>query len=98
MTISELHSNEELRQRQFPVTRNTVFLGHAGVCPLPRRVADAMNRYNEQCTQGDQEEGLGPTFFSDIREKVCRLISAKPEEIAFVGPTSLALSFIAGGL
>jgi cysteine desulfurase/selenocysteine lyase len=98
MTIQELHSNEELRQHEFPVTRKTIFFGHAGVCPLPRRVAEAMNRYNDQCTLGDQEESLSPEFFASIREKACRLMKAKPEEIAFVGPTSLALSFIAGGL
>ena len=98
MTIQELHSNEELRQHEFPVTRKTVFLGHAGVCPLPRRVAEAMIRFSERCTLGDQEDSLPPGFFSGIREKACRLLNAKPEEIAFVGPTSLALSFIAGGL
>jgi selenocysteine lyase/cysteine desulfurase len=57
-----------------------------------------MNRYNDQCTLGDQEESLPPGFFASIREKARRLMNAKPEEIAFVGPTSLALSFIAGGL
>lgn len=98
MTIQELHSNEELRQREFPVTTKTIFLGHAGVCPLPRRVAEAMNQFNNHCTLGDQEQSLSPAFFSDIREKTCRLINCKAEEIAFVGPTSLALSFIAGGL
>jgi cysteine desulfurase / selenocysteine lyase len=98
MTIQELHSNEELRLHEFPVARKTIFLGHAGVCPLPRRVAEAMNRFNEQCTLGDQEDSLPLGFFSGIREKACRLMNAKPEEIAFVGPTSLALSLIAGGL
>lgn len=98
MTVAEILSNEELRQHEFPVTRKSIFLGHAGVCPLPRRVAEAMNRFNEQCTLGDQEASLPPGFFSSIREKACRLMDAKPEEIAFVGPTSLALSFIAGGL
>jgi cysteine desulfurase / selenocysteine lyase len=98
MTVEELHSKEELRRHEFPVTRKTIFLGHAGVCPLPRRVAEAMNRFNEQCTLGDQEDSLPANFFSDIREKACRLTNAKPEEIAFVGPTSLALSFVAAGL
>lgn len=98
MTIQELHSNEELRQHEFPVAKKTIFLGHAGVCPLPRRVADAMSQFNERCTQGDQEDSLPPGFFSNIREKACRLMACKPEEVAFVGPTSLALSFIAGGL
>ena len=31
MNLSELLSNEELRQREFPVTREKVFLAHAGV-------------------------------------------------------------------
>jgi selenocysteine lyase/cysteine desulfurase len=98
MTIEELHSNEEMRRHEFPVTGKMIFLGHAGVCPLPRRVADAMNRFNEHCTLGDQEDSLPPNFFSGIRENACRLIGATPDEIAFVGPTSLALSFVAGGL
>jgi cysteine desulfurase / selenocysteine lyase len=98
MTIQELYSNEELRLHEFPVARKTIFLGHAGVCPLPRRVAEAMNRFNDQCTLGDQEDSLPPDFFSGIREKACRLMNARPEEIAFVGPTSLALSFVASGL
>jgi cysteine desulfurase / selenocysteine lyase len=98
MTLQEVLTNEQLRQHEFPVTKKTIFLGHAGVCPLPRRVAEAMNQFNERCTTGDQEASLPPRYFSEIREKACKLINAKPEEIAFVGPTSLALSFVAGGL
>jgi len=45
MTLSELLSNEELRQHEFPVAREKVFLAHAGVCPLPRRVAEAVKDY-----------------------------------------------------
>jgi len=32
-----------------------------------------------------------------LRELAARLIRAHPDEIALVGPTSLALSFVAGG-
>lgn len=35
MTIAELHANEELRQHEFPVTREKIFIAHAGVCPYP---------------------------------------------------------------
>ena len=41
MTIAEILSNEELRQHEFPVAKNKIFLAHAGVCALPRRVAQA---------------------------------------------------------
>lgn len=98
MTISEIQSDEKLRNHEFPVTREKVFLAHAGVCPLPRRVAEAIQDYARQCTLGDQET-LVPAFqLRRSREQAARLIGAKPDEIAFVGPTSLGLSLVAGGL
>jgi len=98
MTLSELLSNEELRQHEFPVTREKVFLAHAGVCPLPRRVAEAVKDYVALGTQSDQEEVFPGARFAQVRQLAARLLQAQPEEIAFVGPTSLALSFIASGL
>src|SRR5258708_39992674 len=98
MTLQELHSQEELRQHEFPVARQRIFLAHAGVCPLPRRVADAIRQYAEQSTQGDQETLLPAFQLQKSRELAATLIQAHPEEVAFVGPTSLALSFVAGGL
>ena len=98
MTSSEILSDEALRQREFPVTREKIFLAHAGVAPLPRRVADAVRDYAELCTQGDQETLLPAQQMQHSRALAARLLNARPDEIAFVGPTSLALSFIAAGL
>ena len=42
MTLTEVLSDEKLRRREFPVANDKIFLAHAGVCPLPRRVADAV--------------------------------------------------------
>jgi selenocysteine lyase/cysteine desulfurase len=98
MTLSEILSNEPLRQREFPVARDKIFLAHAGVCPLPRRVADAVRDYAALCTQGDQETLLPARQIRRSRELAARLLHSQPEEIAFVGPTSLALSFVAAGL
>ncbi|HSH16699.1 MAG TPA: aminotransferase, partial [Verrucomicrobiae bacterium] len=55
MTIQELHQNEELRRTEFPVTRHKNFLAHAAVCPLPRRVADAISHQAQAATLDDQE-------------------------------------------
>ncbi len=98
MTIAELQANEEIRQREFPVCASKVFLAHAGVCPLPRCVADAMARHGDDCTREDQEDAVPKGFMAETRSLAASLIQARPDEIAFVGPTSLGLSFVAGGL
>jgi len=98
MTLSELLANEELRQHEFPVVHEKIFLAHAGVCPLPRRVADAISNYARQSTTGDQETFIYSSVLKDGRQLAARLLNAQPDEIAFVGPTSLALSLIASGL
>ena len=98
MTIAEILSNEELRQHEFPVTKNKIFLAHAAVCPLPRRVAEAVRDYAARSTQGEQEEIMSAVHIQKARAVAAKLLGAQTEEIAFVGPTSLALSFVASGL
>lgn len=98
LTISEILSNEATRVHEFPVARDRVFLAHAAVCPLPFRIASAVQEYAEKCTRGDQEEQFPASEFRKLRGLAARLLSARADEIALVGPTSLALSFIAGGL
>src|SRR5258707_1657805 len=98
MTLTEILANEELRRHEFPVTRDRVFLAHAGDCPLPRRVAEAISNYALQSTTGDQEKFVYPMILERGRKLAGQLLNCQADEIAFVGPTSLALSFIASGL
>jgi selenocysteine lyase/cysteine desulfurase len=98
MTLSEILSNEDLRRHEFPVAREKIFLAHAAVCPLPRRVSEAIRDYALQGAAGDQESLVAPSQIRQARECAARLLNARSEEIAFVGPTSMALSFVAAGL
>ena len=98
MTIAELHTNEELRQHEFPVARERVFLAHSAASPLPRRVAEAMRDYVTQSSVASQDTPMPISRQSQTRELAARLMGAQPEEISFVGPTSLALSIAAAGL
>jgi len=98
MTLQEILSDEALRRREFPVVEKKIFLAHAGVCPLPRRVAEAVSNYAQEGTTGDQERFVYPQILTDGRKLVSGLLKCQPEEVAFVGPTSLALSFVASGL
>lgn len=98
MSIAELQSNEELRRREFPVAALQTYLAHAGVCPLPRRVADAAAQCAFLGTRTDQEKAMPATVEQEARTVAARLLGAQPEEVALVGPTSLGLSFVASGL
>src|SRR5881397_4016896 len=98
MTLAELLANEELRFVEFPVARERIFLAHAGDCPLPRRVAEAISEYALHATTGDQETLVYPMLLGQAREMGAKLLHCQSDEVALVGPTSLGLSFIASGL
>ena len=97
MTLAEILSNEELRQHEFPVAKHKIFLGHAGVCPLPRRVAQAMCDCATGATLGDQEEFVMQRI-ADVRQAGAKLLNCQPDEVSLVGPTSLGLSLVAASL
>src|SRR6266436_1764183 len=98
MTLASVLADERFRRHEFPVAAEKVFLSHAGVCPLPRRVADAISAYAREAATGDQEKFVYPAILTDGRKLVAQLLKCDADEVAFVGPTSLALSFIASGL
>jgi selenocysteine lyase/cysteine desulfurase len=98
MTLAELHSNEELRRHEFPVVTDKIFMAHAAVCALPRRVTEAMRRYLERAEREDQEDALAENRIRETRQLAAHILGGvQLEEIALVGPTSLALSFVAAG-
>ncbi|MEY4916687.1 MAG: hypothetical protein RL616_600 [Verrucomicrobiota bacterium] len=97
MTIPEILSNEELRQHEFPVTKSKVFLAHGGVCPLPRRIAQAMNDCANEGTLGDQEAFVMHRL-EEARTTGAKLLNCQSEEVAFIGSTSMGLSYVAAGL
>jgi cysteine desulfurase/selenocysteine lyase len=98
MQIHEILANEELRRHEFPVVVDKIFLAHAGDCPLPRRVAQAVADYAHHTTTNDQESLVFPQALETGRKLAGQLLHSPEDEVAFVGPTSLALSFFASGL
>ena len=98
MTLDEILNDEELRRREFPVAQGKTFLAHAGVCPLPQRVINAVTEYAVHAGTGDQEAAVLEKLLHTSRELTANLIHCQPDEVALVGPTSLALSYVAAGL
>ncbi|HEX7863193.1 MAG TPA: aminotransferase class V-fold PLP-dependent enzyme [Verrucomicrobiae bacterium] len=98
MTLEELQSNEELRNHEFPITREKTYLAHAAVCPLPRRVSEAISNYAIGSSAIQQEAVMAPGWLTETRQLAAKFLGVKMEEVAFVGPTSNALSMFAAGL
>jgi len=87
--------NMEKISEQFPITKNKVFMNHAGQSPLPKQVADVVRKFvddfsNFGTTSIEWNDGGKPLF--------AKLIGAKPEEIAFVENTSVGLNIAANVL
>jgi cysteine desulfurase/selenocysteine lyase len=89
-----------LRDEEFPVTRECVYLNHAGVGPLSHRAATRMAMMAETVSRsGDR---LWPDRMEEadrVRGLAARLLGAREShEVAFVENTSTALSLVAEGL
>jgi cysteine desulfurase/selenocysteine lyase len=93
-----LTSEERLRREAFPVCEGSIFLAHAAVTALPRVVGEAMAGYAMDSCRQQQEFGAVLRDIRATRELAARLIGARWEEIALLGPTSLGLSLFANGI
>jgi selenocysteine lyase/cysteine desulfurase len=89
-----------LRDQEFPVTRECVYLNHAGVGPLSRRAAGRMAMLAETVSRsGDRLWFDRMAEVERVRGLAARLIGAREaREVAFVENTSTALSLVAEGL
>jgi cysteine desulfurase / selenocysteine lyase len=84
---------------EFPVRDNCLYLNHAAVAPLPRRVVAAMQeRLADMQAHGShnwerwQETELG------TRSLAAELVGCRPEDISLIRSTSEGISMIAQGL
>ncbi len=93
-----LFPDEAQRRELFPVCREKIFFGHAGVTALPKFVADAVCAYTRQSSENHQEFGDVLRDVKQTRKTCADFIGAQPDEIALLGPTSLGLSLFANGL
>lgn len=98
LSLDALLADEALRRSEFPVIEENLFLAHAGVTILPRRVAAAMQDHAEQSCRRMQEYPEAWRAVTETRVVAARLIGAKASEIALIGPTSVGLNLVAHGL
>jgi selenocysteine lyase/cysteine desulfurase len=82
--------------REFPVRKNLIYLNHAAMAPLPRRVAEAMTAHVDDAR--DRGAANWRRWYGDIektREKAARFLGAAAAEVAFLPNTSWAVNLVA---
>ena len=98
MNIASLLQSASQRHWEFPITNQKVFLAHAAVSPLPRRVSSAIQHYVQRAASLGQWEYLYTEIEKETRKYTAVLLGADEKEIAFVSSTSTGLSLVASGL
>jgi len=89
---------EDYRE-EFPVTQKHVYLDHAGIAPLPLRVARAVEHFLAEASAfGAFRFDRWMHRIEQVRESAATLINAAPDDVAFVKNTSHGLSIVAEGL
>lgn len=84
---------------EFPLDSSVIYLNHAGICPLPKRSADAIRRFVHECeTQGARYYPRWMAMEARVREQLAQLIHApSPDDVALLKNTSEGLSTVAYG-
>lgn len=89
----------EQYREQFPVTKKLVYLNHAGVAPLSRRVAEAMQGLAQDVLEfGSEHYQQWMAAYEGVRVGAARMLNASPQEIAIVKNTSEGIATVAIGI
>jgi cysteine desulfurase / selenocysteine lyase len=86
-----------LREREFPVAQERIYLNHAGISPIPRRAHAAIQAINDLLLTDPM--GAFYSFmkqYEQLRTTLQKQINAaSPDEIVTVQSTSLAINLVA---
>jgi len=81
---------------EFPVTRELVYLNHAGLCPIPARTACAIAEQAADCRDhGAWDYERWHQVAERCKQRLAQLMGASPEELAFVKNTTAGLMLAA---
>ncbi len=100
--MAEVNSNKKSLAEyrvEFPVAAKFIYLDHAAVAPLSRRVKNAVNEF---LTEATESAFFRYSYWMDrieeIRGRCAELVGSEKEEIAFIKNTSHGISLVAEGL
>ncbi len=95
----DLKMLSEKWRTEFPVSKSYVYMNHAGVAPLSRRVMDAMKSFVEDATMNGAVNVESWVETAEIcRSLAANLINSDPTEIAFMKNTTQGILIAANGI
>lgn len=89
----------ERYRQQFPITKNHIYLDHAGVAPASLREKTAIDAFLAESAEG--AAFYYPRWAQrvvEVRKLCAQLVNAEAEEIAFLKSTSHGISLVAEGM
>src|SRR5258708_2003240 len=90
MDASRYWRDETVRHHEFPVTNHQIFLAHAAVATLPRRVVQAEADFASACSERETDYAEVAKRIRAVRGQAARLLpGAGADEISLQGPTAL---------
>ncbi len=91
---------KNLFEHEFSLSRDVLYLNHAGVAPWPKRAVEAVKAFaDENASRGSQNYLRWMETEDALRRRIATLLNApSKDDIAVVKNTSEALSFVAYGL
>ncbi len=91
--------SEAIRHYLFPITRTRTYLNHAANGPLPLPVARTLHSYiDDTSNYGNLHHQQWIERTEQTRQRLARLINARPDQVAFTANTGDGLTNIAQGL
>lgn len=89
-------TNWEKIRRDFPVTRDKIYLASAGMSPIPNCVLDRyIQEYKKLNENGDIYWQEDMARYQDLRRKIGGWINTVSEDLVFVQNTSIGMSLLA---
>ena len=97
MDVLDMHADNW--RAEFPVTENYIYMNHAGVAPLSRRVREAMTAFVEDATvNGAVHADIWAETAEECRVAAAQLLNADADEIAFMKNTTQGILIAANGI
>jgi selenocysteine lyase/cysteine desulfurase len=85
-------------QKEFPHSKDIIYLNHAAVAPQSRSVERELNMFLKDAQMGYPHEEQWLQKVETIREKAAFWVGSRPEEIAFVNNVTMGASVIANAI